>query len=116
MSSWWGSYRGTGDNSKERSYARIFPKLTTKSNTYTVHYRVEVLKKNPNSSTQNTWTEGTDKVISTYRGSTTIERYVNPRDSGLPDYASITPLPPTGSNALPNFYKFRILGERQFNP
>ena len=116
MSSWWGSYRGTGDNSKERSYARIFPKLTTKSNTYTVHYRVEVLKKNPSSSSQSTWADGTDKVISTYRGSTTIERYVNPRDSGLPDYASITPLPPTGSNALPNFYKFRILGERQFNP
>ena len=75
-----------------------------------------MLKKSPNSTTQTTWADGTDKVISTYRGSTTIERYVNPRDPGLPDYASITTLPPTGANALPNFYKFRILGERQFNP
>lgn len=116
MLSWWSGYKGTGDNSKERSYVRIFPKLTTKSNTYTVHYRVEVLKKNPNSSSQDTWTDGTDKVISTYRGSTTIERYVNPRDTGLPDYASIGTLPVTGATALPNFYKFRILGERQFNP
>ena len=116
MATWWPNYSLTGDNSKERPYARIYPKLTTKSNTYTVHYRVEVLKKSPNSTTQTTWVDGTDKVISTYRGSTTIERYVNPRDPGLPDYASITTLPPTGANALPNFYKFRILGERQFNP
>ena len=112
----WPNYSLTGDNSKERPYARIYPKLTTKSNTYTVHYRVEVLKKSPNSPTQTTWSDATDKIISTYRGSTTIERYVNPRDTALPDYASITTLPPTGANALPNFYKFRILGERQFNP
>jgi uncharacterized protein (TIGR02600 family) len=112
----WAANSGTGDNAKERPYARIYPKLTTKSNTYTVHYRVEVLKKSPNSATQTTWADGTDKVISTYRGSTTIERYVNPRDPGLPDYASTNTLPPSGPNALPNFYKFRILGERQFNP
>jgi uncharacterized protein (TIGR02600 family) len=111
----WPNYSLTGDNSKERPYARIYPKLTTKSNTYTVHYRVEVLKKRPNSP-PDTWTEGQDNVISTYRGSTTIERYVNPRDPALPDYASTNTLPPTGPNALPNFYKFRILGERQFNP
>jgi len=113
--SFWPNYSLTGDNSKERPYARIYPKLTTKSNTYTVHYRVEVLKKSPNSTSQNTWADGTDKVISTYRGSTTIERYVNPRDQ-IPDYARIATLPPTGPSALPNFYKFRILGERQFNP
>lgn len=113
----WAANSGTGDNAKERPYARIYPKLTTKSNTYTVHYRVEVLKKSPNSTAQDTWADGTDKVISTYRGSTTIERYVNPRDAGLPDYASITTLPPDRTqNPLPNFYKFRILGERQFNP
>jgi uncharacterized protein (TIGR02600 family) len=115
--SFWTNYSLTGDNSKERPYARIYPKLTTKSNTYTVHYRVEVLKKSPNSTSQDTWADGKDKVISTYRGSTTIERYVNPRDPRLPDYASITTLPPSPEeNPLPNFYKFRILGERQFNP
>jgi len=111
----WSTNTLTGDNSKERPYARIYPKLTTKSNTYTVHYRVEVLKKKPNSDAT-TWTEGQDKVISTYRGSTTIERYVKLRDPALPDYASMTSLPPTGASALPNFYIFRIVGELQFNP
>ena len=114
-STFWSTNTLTGDNSKERPYARIYPKLTTKSNTYTVHYRVEVLKKRPNSDAA-IWTEAQDKVVSTYRGSTTIERYVNPRDPDLPDYASMTRLPPSGADALPNFYKFRILGERQFNP
>jgi uncharacterized protein (TIGR02600 family) len=113
--SFWSANTLTGDNSKERPYARIYPKLTTKSNTYTVHYRVEVLKKGLTGDA-GVWTEGQDKVISTYRGSTTIERYVDPRDPGLKDFATMAPLPPTGSNALPNFYKFRILGERQFNP
>jgi uncharacterized protein (TIGR02600 family) len=111
----WSTNTLTGENSKERPYARIYPKLTTKSNTYTVHYRVEVLKKSPNSAAD-TWNDERDKVLSTYRGSTTIERYVDPRDPDLPDYATMADLPPTGSNALPNFYKFRILGERQFNP
>jgi uncharacterized protein (TIGR02600 family) len=113
--SFWSANTLTGDNSKERPYARIYPKLTTKSNTYTIHYRVEVLKKSLTGDA-GVWTEGQDKVISTYRGSTTIERYVNPRDPALPDYASLATLPPTGPDALPNFYKFRILGERQFNP
>jgi len=111
----WAANTLTGDNSKERAYARIFPKLTTKSNTYTVHYRVEVLKKKPNSDAA-TWIEGQDKVISTHRGSTTIERYVTPRDLAMPDYASMATIPPTGASALPNFYKFRTVGERQFNP
>jgi len=112
MSTWWTNYAYTGENSKERPYARIYPKLTTKSNTYTVHYRVEVLKKKPDS-TPTTWTEGTDKVISTYRGSTTIERYVNPGDPAIIDYASQS-LPLNAASALP--YKFRILADRQFNP
>lgn len=112
MATWWTNYAYTGENSKERPYARIYPKLTTKSNTYTVHYRVEVLKKKPDS-VATTWTEGADKVISTYRGSTTIERYVNPGDPAIIDYAS-QPLPLSAASALP--YKFRILADRQFNP
>lgn len=112
MSNWWAGYTYTGENSKERPYARIYPKLTTKSNTYTVHYKVEVLKQSPNS-TVGTWKEGTDKILSTYRGSTTIERYVNPRDPSIPDYASQN-LPLNSANALP--YKFRILADRHFNP
>ena len=112
MSNWWTNFTYTGENTKERPYARIYPKLTTKSNTYTVHYRVEVLKKRP-SGTQTTWIDGSDKVLSTYRGSTTIERFVNPADSSIINYTTAT-LPLSLTNALP--YKFRTIGQRQFCP
>ena len=112
MNAWWQGYAYTGENSKERPYARIYPKLTTKSNTYTVHYRVESLKKSPNGD-PTIWTEGKDKVLATFRGSTTIERFVNPRNPKIPDYTGV-PLPLTDTYALP--YQFRIIGQRQFSP
>ena len=114
IATWWNGYTYTGDNSKERPYARIYPKLTTKSNVYTVHYTVQTLKKLP-SGTQTLWDETKDKVLSTYRGSTTIERYVNPRDPSIPDYTGVSlPLQANDANALP--YKFRIISQRQFSP
>ena len=115
MATWWQSYKLTGDNSKERPYARIYPKLTTKSNTFTVHYRVEALKKRP-SGNQELWEEGRDTVTASLRGAAMIERFVDPRDPNLPNYAAMTTLPPTGADALPNFYRWRILSDTQFNP
>ena len=112
MSNWWTSYTYTGENSKERPYARIYPKLTTKSNVYTVHYTVQVLKKLP-SGTQDQWDDTKDKVLSTYRGSTMIERFVNPIDASIKDYRSLTPAQ-WSQNPLP--YKFRIVNQRQFSP
>ncbi len=53
-------------------------------------------------------------VRRTYRGSTTFERYVNPNDTSLPDFAALavagTP------KALDSYYKFRVINERQFAP
>jgi uncharacterized protein (TIGR02600 family) len=112
IATWWTGYTYTGENSKERPYGRIYPKLTTKSNVYTVHYTVQTLKKLP-SGTQTQWDESKDKVVATYRGSTTIERYVNPRDPSIPDYTGVS-LPLSTGNALP--YKFRIISQRQFSP
>lgn len=110
MPAWWNNFVATGDNSKEASYARIYPRLTTKSNTYTVHYRVQALKK-PKAGAQATWTEDVDKVQSEYRGSTTIERYIDPNDSKIPDYITAS-----APDSLDTFYKFRVLSQKQFNP
>ncbi len=35
----------TGDNLREKPYADLYPRLTTKSNTYTVHFRVQNAQK-----------------------------------------------------------------------
>ncbi len=44
MKTFWDDYLLTGDNSKERPYANVYPLLTTKSNTFTVHCRVQTLQ------------------------------------------------------------------------
>jgi uncharacterized protein (TIGR02600 family) len=117
MDAFWSNYPATGDNLRERPYANIYPLLTTKSNTYTVHYRVQTLKQTPGGDFT-TWREGRDVVLGQQRGSQTIERYIDPADS-IPDYAdpsvvSTTKFPP--AKPLSDFYKFRVLSSRLFAP
>ena len=108
--SWWTNWQYTGDNTKEATYNDIYPRLTTKGNTYTVHYRVQMLKKLPGG-TQTTWDESRDKVLSELRGSSLIERYLDP-NATYPDYATAFSTSPS----LETFYKFRILQRSDFTP
>ncbi|PTY02355.1 hypothetical protein DB346_09610 [Verrucomicrobia bacterium LW23] len=107
IATWWDGYKLTGDNLKERPYAHIYGRLTTKSNTYTVYLRVQSLQKakTPNVD-YTTWVEGTDRVTSEYRGSCTIERYLNPNFTP----AQFNPAQPLTA------YKFRTLTTKQFAP
>jgi hypothetical protein len=109
--SYWDSRRLTGDNSREMPYTQLLPRLTTRSNTYTVHYRVQNLKKVP-STDPAVWNEGKDKVTSELRGSRTIERYLDPNDVRIPDYAA----DPAATPALTDFYRWRTLYNRTFAP
>lgn len=114
MPAFWDSNRLTGDNVRERLYASIYPRLTTKSNTYTVHVRAQSLRQAPGSDPA-VWTEGRDKITGEYRGSTTIERFIDANNPGIPDYAknasSLSSLP-----QLDTFYRWRIIENRQFAP
>ena len=110
MATYWDDKRITGDNVRETPYKHLYPLLTTKSNTYTVHFRVQALKKVP-STPATVWDETKDKVVGEYRGSTTIERYINPNESSIPDFAANP-----AENNLERFYKWRVLNNRQFAP
>lgn len=115
MDAFWNSFPVTGDNVRERPYANLYPLLTTKSNTYTVHYRVQSLKQTPGGD-YSTWREDRDSVLGQFRGSQTVERYIDPGDS-IPDYASALAggsFPP--SKPLSDYYRFRVLSTRQFAP
>lgn len=117
MDAFWAGKPVTGDNTRERPYTNIYPLLTTKSNTYTVHYRVQSLKQVPGGDYK-TWREDRDTVLGQLRGSQTIERYIDPNDT-IPDYAdpnvvSSSNFPPT--KPLSDFYKFRVISTRQFAP
>jgi hypothetical protein len=95
----------TGDNSLEKPYARIYPRLTTKSNTYTVHVRVQSIQKVPGSvEPADIVDEEKDRVTGEFRGSFVVERYLDPNTDTF-DETSTDPLGP---------YKFRVVSSKQF--
>jgi len=115
---WSGAWSGTknpdggltGDNLRELPYAQLYGRLTTRSNSYTVHLRVQVLKKLTHDPDQNVWKEGTDVVLGDWRGSYEIERYLDPT----------VPAPTAGTSlagtVLKPSYKFRIVSAQAFSP
>jgi uncharacterized protein (TIGR02600 family) len=113
---WWFKQKMTGDNTREMPYAQLLPRVTTKSNTYTVHLRVQALKQVPGWRTTSadwaTWNEARDQVVSEYRGSSSIERYVDPNDTSIPDFAQ----PANYSKNLAPYYRWRTVSEKQFVP
>jgi hypothetical protein len=117
ITTFWKTHRLTGDNSRERPYSTIYPRLTTKSNTFTIHMRVQSLKqiagvRGNSAAAWATWNDTQDVVTSEYRGSETVERYVDPSDPGLPDFT----LSSSSNIPLDAYYKFRVTNSQQFAP
>ncbi|MEM9481604.1 MAG: Verru_Chthon cassette protein A [Verrucomicrobiota bacterium] len=109
---YWGRHLLTGDNSKERIYTTIYPRLTVRSNSFRVHYKVETIKK-ARSADADTFDPELDQITSSARGSTLIERFIDPNHPRLPDFATLSADDPT---TLDQFYGFRILKETVFSP
>jgi hypothetical protein len=140
----WAKNLMTGDNVREKPYADLYPRLTTKSNTFTVHFKVQTLRQVPRNVTSNPnaygiWEEGKDNVLGEYRGATTIERYIDPSDTRLnkwdasgaankeyinPDLTAFdptqNPATPTSaanpSRSLELIYRFRTVMNKKFAP
>ncbi len=110
--SFWRAHALTGDDSRERPYANLYAKLTTKSNTYRLHYRVQTLVKT-NNTPAGEWREGQDVIQSELRGSYVIERYLDLNDTTIPDFAN-SATPSTAS--LEPYYQFRIINSSLFTP
>ena len=108
---YWSKYLVTGDNSRERPYANIYSRLTTKSNVFTIHVRVQVLRKSPTGKADE-WNEDRDRTVSEYRGSTIIERYIDAADPNLPDFASTA----NSAATLDTSYRFRMVSTKRFAP
>jgi uncharacterized protein (TIGR02600 family) len=127
------SFGLVGDNVRERPYTNLIARLTTKSNTYNVHYRAQIIRQSPLSPVNPgqrrsdaefaTFDASTDKMVGEYRGSSIVERYIDPNDIRIPDYASLSL---RGSLQLGNdkasvdtldkFYRFRVVSEKRFAP
>ena len=112
---WWKDYALTGDNSRERPYADIYPRLTTKSNSYTVHYTVQSLQKR-GAADPAIWEEGKDHISGELRGAASIERYLDPSDPmfSKPGNDFATQVAAGTNVSMDSFYKFRVLQEHLF--
>jgi hypothetical protein len=112
---WDTQYALTGDNMRERPYAHIYPRLTTKSNVFTAHVRCQVIQKAPGSNPA-AFDPVHDRVVSEYRGSSIIERFVDPNDtnpqSQEPYLANYDPV----HEKLDEYYRYRIVATKQLTP
>jgi len=110
----------TGDNVREKPYADIYPRLTTKSNTYTIHMKVQALRQQPHPSGSTAyliWDESKDAVLGEYRGSATIERYLDPADPHFTGVSTfVNPDSTSPANSLESLYRFRTVNTKKFSP
>jgi uncharacterized protein (TIGR02600 family) len=120
----WDANALTGDNVREKPYADLYPRVTTKSNTYTVHYRVQSLRQRPYSGNASgadayyrNFDETRDKVLAEYRGSSTIERYLDPEDARFQStYKPAKDRIDVEKESLENAYRFRVIATKRFSP
>ena len=105
---WWSHFQLTGDNLREEPYNHLYPRVTTKSNTYRIHYRVESLTK-ARGTPADTWEDGADRVEAVRRGSVLLERFIDPDDPGLPDFAT------SEDASVDDHYRFRVIEHHRFD-
>jgi uncharacterized protein (TIGR02600 family) len=113
----WENHALTADNLKERPYTNMYPRLTTRSNTYQIHMRIQTIRK-ARSSDPNKFVVGVDSTSSEYRGSAMIERYLDFNDPALDssknlDYATGNPL---SKPSMEDLHRFRVIAQKRFDP
>lgn len=115
VSTFWNDRKATSDTLREQPYTALLSRVTTKSNTFTVHYRVQALKQPPRAGRNwAEWDEARDQVVGEYRGSTTIERFLDSNAQNIPDYTQVNL---SGNyDPIDKFYRWRVLSQKQFAP
>lgn len=112
--SFWEQHKLTGDNARERPYANIYPKLTTRSNVFRVHIVAQALRKSassPPESFDSTRPDNPDLITAEWRGHAIIDRTIDPREKELElvDYLSLASAAPR----LDRYYTYRITELKQ---
>ena len=123
MASWWlGSstsspdgFKLTGDNVREGPYGHIYPRLTTKSNTFTVHVQAQSIAKS-RVTPADEFIEGKDQITGEFRGSFLIERYLDPNSDSLVKADGKTATDELDSEGMVGPYKFRVVSTKKFAP
>jgi uncharacterized protein (TIGR02600 family) len=99
----WATNKFTADNLREQPYALIYPRLTTRSNTYTIHTIVQTLS--PAFATLSQAGSGGKAVTAEFRVDYLIERYLDSTKVNF-DFAA-----PGETRNMDGYYKVRVLAE-----
>ncbi len=120
MEKFWKAHASTGDNTREAPYANLYAKLTTRSNTFRVHVRAQMLKKAVRGSDIDSFVPGEDEVTGEYRGSFLLERYIDMQDIAAAgtaaDFTQGNPMDETAHPPLDSYYRFRVIESKRFAP
>lgn len=117
ITKFWEDHAITAENLKERPYTNMYPRLTTRSNTFQVHVRSQVVRK-ARSTDPETFDSTKDSVTAEYRGSVVVERYLDLNQPQLAagstlDYAGANPL---SKPTLDSLHRFRVIAQKRFDP
>lgn len=119
LNSFWSNHKLTGDNSLERPYAHIYPRVTTKSNTFQVHVRAQRLVVSKAGLVAGRFDDKTATVTGEFRGSFLIERFLDPNSDSLVKPDATGELTPVSDENDPAAflgpYKFRVIQTRQLS-
>ncbi|PTY02196.1 hypothetical protein DB346_09965 [Verrucomicrobia bacterium LW23] len=101
----WRQAAVTGDNLRESPYAHLHPRLTTQSNTFTVHYWVQPLRNKKMPGVDPTrFFEQHAEILAELRGSAIVERYLETEKAAFDPADPLKPLGP---------YRFRLLNQQR---
>jgi len=118
MGAFWAAHCSTGDNTRERPYANLYAKLTTRSNTFRVHVRSQTIRKALRSVDPDQFDPSKDIISSEFRGSFLLERYIDNADliaaGAAVDYAKASA--PLSLAPLDSYYRFRVTESKRFAP
>lgn len=105
-SGFWSGRRVTGDNMRERPYNALYPRLTTRSNTFTLYVKAQALRQTASTLREaaETFTEGRDVVEGEFQAAYTFERYLDP-NAPAPE-SDLTP---------PGPYRIRVINQRNLS-
>jgi hypothetical protein len=109
---YWGRHEATGENARERHYANLYGRVTTRSNSFRVHVRAQALSKARGSDPGVFSAENGDGVEAEVRGSVLVERYLDPGDGELPDMA--VERDQLGTVSLEELHRYRVLERERF--
>jgi hypothetical protein len=85
MPAFWARHRLTGDNSKEKPYATLYPHLTTRSLTFDLHLVAEEIRKDASTSPDR-FVPGADQAVGRVRRSLPLTGRIDPKDPAMPDF------------------------------